>query len=55
MSSENSEGFTKENMSELSFAKRIQALMGDSVPDFVPRGTWNGVEYKHIYLTALIN
>ncbi len=36
-------------MSELSFAKRIQAIMGNSIPDCVPRGTWNGVEYKHIY------
>ena len=30
------------------FAKKIQRIMGDAVPDCIPRGTWHGKEYKHI-------
>lgn len=33
-----------------TFAKRIQERMGNAVSDQIPRGKWNGVEYKHIYL-----
>jgi len=30
------------------FAKRIQRIMGDAIPDWMPRGTWHEKEYKHI-------
>lgn len=32
-----------------TFAKRIQKAMGDRVPDCVPRGSWQGRKYPHIY------
>ena len=30
------------------FAKKIQRIMGDAIPDWMPRGTWHENEYKHI-------
>lgn len=30
------------------FAKRIQNIMGQSVPAFIPRGKWQGKTYRHI-------
>ena len=35
-----------------TFAKKIQERMGSAVSDQIPRGEWNGVEYKHIYLNC---
>lgn len=32
----------------MPFAKKIQRAMGDSLPCWIPRGTWQGKEYKHI-------
>lgn len=34
-----------------SFAKRIQRIMGGSIPDWMPRGTYLGREYNHILLS----
>ena len=34
-----------------SFAKRIQRIMGDSIPDWMPRGTYLEREYNHIFLS----
>lgn len=33
-----------------TFAKKIQERMGSAVSDRIPRGKWNDLEYKHIYL-----
>lgn len=33
-----------------TFAKKIQERMGSVVSDQIPRGEWNGIKYKHIYL-----
>ena len=38
-----------------TFAKKVQERMGSAVSDRIPRGKWNGVEYKHIYLNFINN
>lgn len=38
-----------------TFAVKIQERMGSAVPDWIPRGKWNNVEYKHIYLNCRNN
>lgn len=31
-----------------TFTKRIQTIMGQSVPEYIPRGKWQGKSYPHI-------
>lgn len=38
-----------------SFAKRIQRIMGNSVPNWIPRGTWQGIPYDHIFIDVRNN
>lgn len=38
-----------------TFAKKIQRIMGKSVPDNVPRGIWQGRSYSHIYTDIVSN
>lgn len=38
-----------------TFAKKIQRMMGERVPDYIPRGSWQGHTYAHIFTDIEIN
>ena len=38
-----------------TFAKRIQRFMGERVPDYIPRGRWQGRTYSHIFADKSMN
>ena len=38
-----------------AFAKRIQRIMGERIPEYIPRGSWQGHTYAHIFTDVAIN
>lgn len=38
-----------------AFAKRIQRIMGERVPEYIPRESWKGHTYAHIFTDLAIN
>ena len=37
-----------------AFAKRIQRIMGERVPEYIPRESWKGRTYAHIFTDLAI-